>query len=129
MIQRISRLNAALPELAELERLLEEGKNYMRIRVPAHIPYKGEHLPFYVLEMGSTAKDAPVLSLVGGVHGVERIGTQVILSFLKSLIRRLHWDPVVREQLENIRLLVIPIVNPGGMAENCRCNPNGVDLM
>ena len=129
MIQRISRLNAALPELAELERLLEEGKNYMRIRVPAHIPYKGEHLPFYVLEMGSTAKDAPVLSLVGGVHGVERIGTQVILSFLKSLIRRLHWDPVVREQLENIRLLVIPIVNPGGMAENSRCNPNGVDLM
>ena len=129
MIQRISRLNAALPELAELESLIEEGKQYMRIRVPAHIQHKGEHLPFYVLEMGSTAKDAPVLALVGGVHGVERIGTQVILSFMKSLVRRLHWDPVIRDQLEHLRLLIIPIVNPGGMAENTRCNPNGVDLM
>lgn len=129
MIQRISRIKAALPELTELESLLEEGKQYMRIRVPAHIQHQGEHLPFYVLEMGSNSPSAPVLSLVGGVHGVERIGTQVILAFMKSLIRRLHWDPVVRDQLENIRLLIIPLVNPGGMLDNSRCNPSGIDLM
>ena len=129
VIQRISRLKTALPELTELANLISEGKQHMRIRVPAHIQRQGEHLPFYVIEMGSVKPDAPVLALVGGVHGVERIGTQVILSFMKSLIRRLHWDPVVKEQLENIRLLMIPIVNPGGMAENSRSNLNGVDLM
>ncbi|AHK15993.1 zinc carboxypeptidase [Thalassolituus oleivorans R6-15] len=129
VIQRISRLKAALPELTELERLIDEGSQHMRIRVPAHIQHGEDHLPFYVIEMGSTRKDAPVLALVGGVHGVERIGTQVILSFLKTLIRRLRWDPAAIEQLHRIRLVIIPIVNPGGMADNSRTNPNGVDLM
>ncbi len=118
-----------LPELQELESLIQEGKDLMRIRVPVHIEHQNTHLPFYVLEMGSTSPEAPVLALVGGVHGVERIGTQVILSFLKSLIRRLHWDNLLQDQLDHLRLLIVPMVNPGGMRDNTRCNPNGVDLM
>ena len=51
------------------------------------------------------------------------------MSFLKTLIRRLRWDPAAIEQLHRIRLVIIPIVNPGGMADNSRTNPNGVDLM
>ena len=129
MIPSQQRLYDELPELSELERLIDEGKPYMSVRVPVHIQRNRIPLPFYVLEMGNTAPDTPVLALVGGVHGVERIGTQVILSFLKTLIRRLHWDPAVQEMLENLHLLIVPIVNPGGMADNSRCNPNGVDLM
>lgn len=129
LISSQQRLYDELPELTELERLIGEGKPYMSVRVPAHIDRKGLPLPFYVLEMGDTSPDTPALVLVGGVHGVERIGTQVILAFLRTLIRRLHWDPAMQDMLSKLHLLVIPIVNPGGMADNSRCNPNGVDLM
>ncbi|MDF1762858.1 MAG: DUF2817 domain-containing protein, partial [Oleibacter sp.] len=129
VIQRISHIKAALPELVELEKLIAEGQRHMRIRVPVHVEHKGDHLPFYVLEMGTTAPEAPVLALVGGVHGIERIGTLVILAFLEYLVRRLEWDPALQEQLNHVRLVFVPIVNPSGMAENTRANARGVDLM
>ena len=42
---------------------------------------------------------APVIGFFGGVHGVERIGTQVLISWLHSLVHRLDWDDQLREQL------------------------------
>ena len=129
MIQRIYHIKRALPELFELERLIETSHQHIRVSVPTHITQQDVQLPFYVLEMGSNAPLAPTLALIGGVHGIERIGTQVILSFLRTLLRRLDWDPVAHEQLAQIRLVIIPIVNPGGMWRNTRANPNGVDLM
>ncbi|WP_419810511.1 M14 family zinc carboxypeptidase [Bacterioplanoides sp.] len=134
MIQRIYHIKRALPELFELEELIEQGREHLRVSVPAHIQHTYKHqqtvpLPFYVLEAGSDAPLAPTLVLVGGVHGIERIGTQVILSFLRTLLQRLAWEPVIHEQLAQIRLVMIPIVNPGGMWQNSRSNPNGVDLM
>lgn len=129
MIQQLYQIKRALPELFELESLIESGREHMRVSVPTHIPQQSIQLPFYVLEMGSTAPLAPTLALIGGVHGIERIGTQVILAFLRTLLRRLEWDPVAHEQLAQIRLVIIPIVNPSGMWHNQRANPNGVDLM
>ena len=129
MIQRTYPIKKALPELIELENLLEQGQRHLRISVPLHIPQGDIQLPFYVLEMGSTAPQAPTLALIGGVHGIERIGTQVILSFLGTLLQRLEWDPAASDMLKEIRLLIVPIVNPGGMWRNSRANPNGVDLM
>ena len=129
MIQRIYQINKALPELTELEQLIEQGRHHLRVSVPAHIQQGSFRLPFYVLEMGATTPLAPTLALIGGVHGIERIGSQVILSFLRTLLRRLDWDPTAMEMLAQIRLVVIPIVNPGGMWNNSRANPNGVDLM
>lgn len=129
MIQRIYHIKRALPELFELEKLLEEGHQHLRVSAPAHIAQQDVKLPFYVLEMGSNAPLAPTMVLIGGVHGIERIGSQVILSFLRTLLRRLEWDPTAHEQLAQMRLVLIPIVNPGGMWRNTRANPNGVDLM
>lgn len=129
MIQRIYQINKALPELTELEQLIEQGRHHLRVSVPAHIQQGSFRLPFYVLEMGASTPLAPTLALIGGVHGIERIGSQVILSFLRTLLRRLDWDPTAMEMLAQIRLVVIPIVNPGGMWNNSRANPNGVDLM
>jgi hypothetical protein len=36
---------------------------------------------------------------------------------------------VLQRQLESVRLVFMPVVNPGGMARNTRANPQGVDLM
>merc|ERR1711879_718888 len=128
MTEQIYHIRNALPELQELEGLIAASRNTLRVNVPGYISHAGASLPFYVLEMGSSAKNAPVLALIGGVHGVERIGTQVILSFLRTLLHKLEWDPATQQQLDAVRLLIIPIVNPGGMWNNSRANPNGVDL-
>lgn len=129
MKDRIYHIRKALPELLELESLIEEGKSVLRVSVPAHIEEQDIKLPIYALEMGSRAPQAPTLALIGGVHGVERIGSQVVLAFLRTLLRRREWDPLVAQQLDTIRILLIPILNPGGMWHNSRTNPNGVDLM
>lgn len=118
-----------LPELTELENLLRQGRQWIRHEVVAEIPVDERRLPIHVLEMGSTLPNAPVLGLFGGVHGIERIGSQVIIAFLRTLIERLGWDPSAHEQLAQVRLVIMPILNPGGMWYNRRANPNGVDLM
>ena len=55
VIQRLYHIKRALPELFELEKLIEHHRDDMRISVPVHIEQQGIPLPFYVLEMGSNA--------------------------------------------------------------------------
>ncbi|WP_225918083.1 M14 family zinc carboxypeptidase [Neiella holothuriorum] len=118
-----------MPELFELEHLISRAGSDVRFRVLTEIPHQGQALPIHAIELGSRAPDAPSLGLIGGIHGVERIGTQVLLAYLHSLIMRLRWDESMAEQLKHIHLFIIPIANPGGMYLNQRANPNGVDLM
>ena len=70
---------------------------------------------------------------LGDIHGLERIGTQVILHYMQAFLLRLQWDELLylqlQLQLQKIRLVFMPIVNPGGMWTQHRANPNGVDLM
>jgi hypothetical protein len=44
-------------------------------------------------------------------------------------VMRLSWDSALLKQLETMRLVFMPIVNPGGMRMGTRANPQGVDLM
>lgn len=122
-------IRKSLPELCELESLIEKADSGVRSSVLTQIPFQDSKLPLYALEMGSSDEQAPALGLIGGVHGVERIGSQVILAYLGTLIERMKWDESVHQQLRNLKLFFIPIANPGGMWNNSRCNPNGVDLM
>jgi len=69
------------------------------------------------------------LLITGGVHGVERIGTHVAIAFLTSLVARLRWDELLHEALTRARVIVVPLVNPIGMALGQRANGWGVDLM
>ena len=85
-------------------------------------------LPVYSLALGNPRASAG-LGIFGGVHGLERIGTQVVLAWLHTLVTRLHWDQALHRLLEDVRLVFMPIVNPGGMLRHTRANPNGVDLM
>ncbi len=80
-------------------------------------------------EFGNPSPDVPAVGFFGGIHGLERIGTQVLLAFLHSLLRRLRWDQVLQRQLAAIRLVFMPLVNPAGMWRGTRSNPHGVDLM
>lgn len=69
------------------------------------------------------------LILVGGVHGLERIGSQLCISMLEKYYQLSSWDHIFLEKLEHFRLVIIPFVNPAGIQSRTRSNPNGVDLM
>lgn len=71
----------------------------------------------------------PALLFVGGVHGLERVGTQVLLSYLRTLIAARTWDVLLPEMLTRMRILLVPLLNPAGMALGLRSNAKGVDLM
>lgn len=63
---------------------------------------------------------APWLFLLGGVHGDEIEGMDVLarlLSHLEKEVPKMPWGA-----------LAIPCLNPDGLADKCRLNGNGVDL-
>lgn len=118
-----------LPELRLLERVIRKGEPWLRVNTLADVEDGSLTLPLYSLEMGSVRADAPVLLLTGGVHGIERIGTQLLLTKLLSLLHRLEWDEGLQQDMEHVRLVLFPLVNPVGMAHGWRSNGNGIDLM
>lgn len=74
----------------------------------------GREFPVYTIALGNPSPDVPALGFFGSIHDAERIGTQVLLSFLESLLARLR-DATLHRQLETMRLVFMPLVNPGGM--------------
>jgi hypothetical protein len=117
------------PELEALEKIIEEAGSHAEVRNVCEVRVGNLSLPVRVVTLGSTRADIPAVGFFGGVHGLERIGAEVVLSYLRSLVRRLRWDEVLRHKLESLRLVFMPIVNPGGLWRGTRANPNGVDLM
>lgn len=119
-----------LPELSALERIIELGAKKLDVRVVRHVVLPdGSRLPVYAITLGNPDPTAPIVGYFGGVHGLERIGAEVVIAYLQSLVMRLQWDSTLHQQLESVRLVFMPIVNPGGMALGTRANPHGVDLM
>jgi hypothetical protein len=119
-----------LPELAALERILELGGKHLESRVATWVEMPGGGAyPVYVVAMGNPSPEVPAVGYFGGVHGLERIGSEVVIAHLHNLVMRLQWDSTLHRQLESVRLVFMPIVNPGGMAMGTRANPRGVDLM
>lgn len=119
-----------LPELEALERVIELGAGWLQARVVCEVglPGKGNY-PVYVVTLGNPSRDVPAVGYFGGLHGLERIGAEVVIAYLHSLVMRLQWDSTLHRQLETLRLVFMPVVNPGGMALGTRANPGGVDLM
>lgn len=98
-----------------------------RVNVHSHVSYQNQKYPLVSVHYGNP--QAPTLLIVGGVHGLERVGAQLTLSLLNSFHERLSWDQVAKNFLKDVQLVFIPLVNPVGYFEVHRCNANGVDLM
>lgn len=122
-------IDKLLPELKVIEDFAAAHPDLVGLETLATVESDRGDFPVYGLSIGSQDKTLPTVCLVGGVHGLERIGTQVVLSYLNTLDKRLRWDSDFREQLKTRRIISVPIVNPYGMAFRKRSNVNGVDLM
>lgn len=118
-----------LPELINLNQLENLKSPYVRFKTLDTVSYKGTSYPIRALTIGSEDKSLPTLGLFGGVHGLERIGSQVIIAFFNTLIQQISWDKNLQESLKHFRIVSIPIINPVGVARFSRSNGNDVDLM
>lgn len=114
-----------LPELDDLQRVIALGGAHLHV---TQQPLAG-HPPLYTVALGNPSRDVPAVGFFGGVHGLERIGSQVVIAYLHALVARLQWDASVHALLDQVRLVFMPVVNPGGMLRHTRANPSGVDLM
>ena len=91
------------PELHALQTLAQRANGLLKTEVVCEVMVGDKRLPVHCLELGSTSASVPAVGFFGGVHGVERIGAQVIIAFLHSLIERLHWDDCLMHMLDNLR--------------------------
>ena len=88
------------PELDAIRALIRRADGLLRSEVLHEVVLGKERLPLHCLELGTTDPRAPAVGFFGGIHGVERIGAQVLIAFLQTLIERLHWDESLRHMLE-----------------------------
>ncbi len=116
-------------ELSELQRVLEDAGPGVSVRQLCEVQVGPQRLPVQAITLGNPNLDVPAVGFFGGVHGLERIGSAVVTAYLRNLIARLKWDTLLHRQLESVRLVFMPAVNPGGLWLGTRANPNGVDLM
>ncbi|SFF18048.1 M14 family zinc carboxypeptidase [Nitrosomonas sp. Nm166] len=118
-----------LPELQQIEAIIQANKTHLCTKILCHVPCNEDLLPVYALILGNNAPNIPCVTYVAGIHGLERIGTQVVIAFLEGLLERLKWDRVLAEILQHVRINILPIINPVGMLNYTRANGQGVDLM
>ena len=128
-------LQHTFAEHEELKAILLAGQKHFDVQTVCDVRAgKGpallrSHFPVFTATIGASDPHAPAVGFFGGIHGLERIGSQVVLHYMRALFFRLEWDELLHRQLEKIRLVFMPIVNPWGMWAHKRSNPNGVDLM
>ncbi|WP_427306776.1 M14 family zinc carboxypeptidase [Cupriavidus sp. H39] len=120
---------AGFPEYDQLLTLLDAGSHVLDTRVVCETTVQGRRFGVHVATLGCRDPGAPAIGIFGGIHGLERIGTQLVLDYLRAVLCRLAWDELLHRELQSVRLVFMPIVNPGGMWAGTRANPNGVDLM
>ena len=116
-------------ELLYLNRIIDDLGDLARHQVVDEVTYKGRTFPLIAVELGSENLEDPVLSFFGGVHGLEKIGTEVILAYMESITSLIKWDESFKKRLKHSRLLFMPVINPVGIWLKSRSNGNGVDLM
>lgn len=98
---------------------------------------KGRQL--YVMEItenpGKHSHNKPEVKYIGNMHGNEVVGREILLMLLKFLCENFGSDKRVTKILKNVRLHVMPSMNPDGYEisreENIyegRTNAKNVDL-
>lgn len=122
----MKKLTAETNEIILLSKEFPEITRYENLGV---VTYNNIEYPIHALVIGSKDRTHPTLGLFGGVHGLEKIGSDVVLSFINTLRNRLSWDEDLIRELETTRIVCIPMINPWGILHFHRSNGNGVDLM
>lgn len=116
-------------ELREVEFLSSFQDDLIEVEVLGEVGDEEVQYPVHGFTIGSKDPAAPTLGLFAGVHGLEKVGTHVVIAYLKHLFTQMKWDQDLRTALNHCRICSIPLINPWAMDNFRRANANGVDLM
>jgi hypothetical protein len=118
-----------LQELQRIESLAAKCRGTrFRVETLDWIAHHDLRFPIHGFVAGPEDRAKPAFALIGGVHGLENVGTHIILAYLESIFEQLEWDLNLQELFEHVRLVSVPLVNPVGMYLRRRSNGNNVDL-
>lgn len=124
-------------EYKQLELLIEKQRAvqspYWNFEITSTVYHKNTEYPLWKVtcenQQTSPSKEKSTLIITGGVHGLERIGSQLCVSLIEKYFELSQWDTSFQNKLQSLRLVFIPFVNPAGIQERTRSNPQGIDLM
>jgi len=125
----LSHFSGLLPEIDELLDLSKLVGDFGSLKLLGEVRHNHRVFPLLGLVLGTSDKSVPTFSVCSGVHGLERIGSQVSLSYLRTVLNFLQWDRSTQEDLRKSRFVFFPVVNPVGMFFKRRSNGRGIDLM
>src|SRR5688500_18475591 len=100
---------SSFTELDALESVLARGARHLRTDVACTVDSAGQALPLHVIRLGNADSALPAVGFFGGVHGLERIGSRVVIAFLDHLVARLEWDASLHQLLSGVHLVFMPI--------------------
>jgi hypothetical protein len=112
-----------IAELAQLD-VIRKHPN-VRSRILTEV----DGLPIWEISIGAEDETVPTLGLYAGIHGNERIGSQVLLAWLEHTLSCLAWDSSLQDRLTKMRIVAIPLINVTGLRLGTRHTSTGVDLM
>ena len=84
-------------ELRKLQRFIKNAPSFVRVSELATIHTKKGSLPINSIIIGSEDKSLPTFGLFGGIHGLEKIGSHLVINQLKYLVKQMQWDQSLRE--------------------------------
>jgi len=117
-------------ELIQLKRLEKNFGDIVIMEEIGEVAYKGYRTPINAFFISHKPKpELPTIAFFSCFHGVEWIGSRVLVNFIEHLVREIKWDEDIKSLTEKVNICGIPIVNPIGRIEGYRSNGNGIDLM
>lgn len=81
---------ATFAEHEALKVILGAGRAHFHTQIECDVQFGGVAFPIFTASIGSIDPVAPAVGFFGGIHGLERIGTQVILHYMRVLLFRLE---------------------------------------
>jgi hypothetical protein len=88
-----------------------------------------EGRPLFYLKISKNARveeDEPNIMLLGGTHGDEFIGVEVVLGIMDGLVKGYGLDPRLTRLVDSEAVYIMPVVNPDGFVRGRR-HANGID--
>jgi hypothetical protein len=82
-----------------------------------------------ISDIPAASEPEPKIRLTGAIHGNENATTEVLVRLIDYIISKYrNGDSYVKSLVDNRYIVIIPMLNPDGVALHTRENANGIDL-
>jgi len=116
----------------EVETFLDEIKlNYPSITSLETVGYSTEGRVIRAIVISDnpgTLEGEPAIRLTGGIHGSEMISVELMIRFIEYLTYNYSRSSTVKGLIDSRYIVIVPVLNPDGLAAGTRYNSRGVDL-